>query len=83
MRQWYKLQKAYEMMAAFEEEVGKNFDLVLKLRTPLPFAVQVSYNSLPFSSSLYSQNSFSNVPLRDYELADWSSLFYTLVLFRM
>ncbi|CAJ1339597.1 unnamed protein product, partial [Effrenium voratum] len=35
MRQWYKLQKAYEMMAAFEEEVGKNFDLVLKLRTDM------------------------------------------------
>ena len=31
MRQWFKLERAYEMMEAYEEE-HEDFDLVLKLR---------------------------------------------------
>ena len=33
MRQWFKLEQAYEMMEAYEQEQNRDFDLVLKLRT--------------------------------------------------
>ena len=35
MRQWFKLERAYEMMEAYEEE-HEDFDLVLKLRNGCP-----------------------------------------------
>lgn len=47
MRQWYKLQRAFEMMQAREERVGRQFDIVLKTRTDVDLGGPLSLEDFP------------------------------------
>jgi len=47
MRQWFKLQRAYDLMEAHERRTGRAFDLVLKLRTDLELPGPLSLADFP------------------------------------
>ena len=62
MRQWYKLQKSYQMMKMYEQEHGRQFDLVLKMRTGLVFCaptVVCCSSSMHATASLLAESSTS------------------------
>jgi hypothetical protein len=69
MRQWFKLERAYDMMEAYEQK-HQSFDLVLKLRTEARLdALQPQLSTSPYRkpvewrSALRSMNqkSFSSI----------------------
>ncbi|CAE7567761.1 unnamed protein product [Symbiodinium natans] len=47
MRQWYKLQQSYQMMQAHEQKHGREFDLVLKMRTDMTLMEPIDLSSFP------------------------------------
>merc|ERR1711971_346858 len=58
MRQWFKLSRAYKMMEARELSDGREYDLVLKLRTDIEFLKQfdlADFAEVSVAPLLYSQ----------------------------
>lgn len=58
MRQWFKLSKAYSMMEDRERREGREFDVVLKMRTDIDFREPFSLADFPelfVSRALYTQ----------------------------